>query len=185
MGYSKRGMEYQFADREPATRSAIRGERRSSSALRGCSLTGYGVRFRTRSRVTGTSDRETANPDDEIPVKQHKFPWVRRHRWPPLVVVRRLHSAGRMRDCEPESRMRRHEVKTVSQGRDADARQRADAPDHNPQVRAAGRTLPSIGEASLRHPPRLCSGLLSPVEGQEAGHANGCRSHRLCAGAAR
>jgi hypothetical protein len=43
MGYSPRGMEYQFPNVEPTIRSA----RPSSTALRSCSLTGYGVRFRT------------------------------------------------------------------------------------------------------------------------------------------
>ena len=73
-------MEYQFAYRDPATRSAIGGARPFSNALRACALTGYGVRFRTPRRVTGTSDRETANSPDQIPVKQHKFPWLRWHR---------------------------------------------------------------------------------------------------------
>jgi hypothetical protein len=43
IGYSKYGMEYQFRDVE----STLRVERRSSHTLRTCSLTGYGVRFRT------------------------------------------------------------------------------------------------------------------------------------------
>jgi hypothetical protein len=74
MGYSKRGMEYQFPARECATRCPIGGERPLSRASRGCSHTGYGVRFRTPRSVSDTSGYDTANPEDEIPVKHHKFP---------------------------------------------------------------------------------------------------------------
>jgi hypothetical protein len=66
IGYSKYGMEYQFRDVE----STLRVERRSSHTLRTCSLTGYGVRFRTPG--IEASHRNPANLPGEFSVKGHK-----------------------------------------------------------------------------------------------------------------
>jgi hypothetical protein len=66
-------MEYQFLDFELETRR----RRPSANAQRVCSLTGYGVRFRTPIGVTETLGRTAANLPDETFVKQHKFPRLR------------------------------------------------------------------------------------------------------------
>lgn len=63
-----------------------------SSMMAACSLAGYGVRFRTPNDVTATHDRDFANLLDEFFVKEHKFQRE-------CLMVRRLHSAPRMRGC--------------------------------------------------------------------------------------